>query len=60
VEKPVVLKTVTTIAAEMHIPLYSSAIIAFLDGYHSRIGNLIARGSTKSLAVRFQAFRLDC
>ena len=42
VGKPVVLKTVTTIAAEMHIPLEASAIIAFLDGYHSRIGNLIA------------------
>jgi HD-like signal output (HDOD) protein len=42
VGKPVVLKTVTTIAGEMHISLDSSAIIAFLDGYHSRIGNLIA------------------
>jgi len=42
VGKPVVLKTVTTIAAEMHVPLELSAIIAFLDGYHSRIGNLIA------------------
>ena len=42
VGKPVVLKTVTTIAAEMHIPLESGAITAFLDGYHSRIGNLIA------------------
>jgi HD-like signal output (HDOD) protein len=42
VGKPVVLKTVTTIAAEMHVPLEPSAIIAFLDGYHSRIGNLIA------------------
>ena len=42
VGKPVVLKTVTTIAGEMHIPLDSSAIIAFLDGYHSRIGSLIA------------------
>ena len=42
VGKPVVLKTVTTIAGEMHIPLDSSAIIAFLDGYHSRVGSLIA------------------
>lgn len=42
VGKPVVLKTVTTIAAEMRIPLEPGAIIAFLDGYHSRIGNLIA------------------
>ena len=42
VGKPVVLKTVTTIAAEMHVPLEPSAIIAFLDGYHSRIANLIA------------------
>ena len=42
VGKPVVLKTVTTIAAEMHVSLEPSAIIAFLDGYHSRIGNLIA------------------
>jgi HD-like signal output (HDOD) protein len=42
VGKPVVLKTVITIAAEMHVPLEPGAIIAFLDGYHSRIGNLIA------------------
>lgn len=42
VGKPVVLKTVTTIAAEMRVPLEPGAIIAFLDGYHSRIGNLIA------------------
>ncbi|MEP6958778.1 MAG: HDOD domain-containing protein [Nitrospirota bacterium] len=42
VGKPVVLKTVTTIAAEMHIPLEPSAIISFLDGYHSRVGSLIA------------------
>jgi HD-like signal output (HDOD) protein len=42
VGKPVVLKTVTSIAGEMHIPLDSSAIIAFLDGYHSRVGSLIA------------------
>jgi HD-like signal output (HDOD) protein len=42
VGKPVVLKTVTTIAGEMHIPLEPSAIIAFLDGYHSRVGSLIA------------------
>lgn len=42
VGKPVVLKTVTTIAAEMRVPLEPSAIMAFLDGYHSRIGNLIA------------------
>ena len=42
VGKPVVLKTVTTIAADMHIPLEPSAIISFLDGYHSRVGSLIA------------------
>ncbi len=42
VGKPVVLKAVTTIAADMHIPLDPSAITAFLDGYHSRVGNLIA------------------
>ena len=42
VGKPVVLKTVTTIAADMHIPLDPSAIISFLDGYHSRVGSLIA------------------
>ncbi|MDZ4856002.1 MAG: HDOD domain-containing protein [Nitrospirota bacterium] len=42
VGKPVVLKTVTTIAADMHIPLDSSAITSFLDGYHSRVGSLIA------------------
>jgi HD-like signal output (HDOD) protein len=42
VGKPVVLKTVTTLAAELHIPLDSSAVISFLDGYHSRVGILIA------------------
>ena len=42
VGKPVVLKTVTTIAAELHIPLKPSAVHAFLDGYHSRVGSLIA------------------
>ena len=42
VGKPVVLKTVTTIAAELHIRLEPGALIAFLDGYHSRVGILIA------------------
>jgi HD-like signal output (HDOD) protein len=42
VGKPVVLKTVTTIAADMHVPLELSAIHAFLDGYHARVGSLIA------------------
>jgi HD-like signal output (HDOD) protein len=42
VGKPVVLKTVTTIAAEMHIPLEPSAVKSFLDGYHPRVGSLIA------------------
>jgi HD-like signal output (HDOD) protein len=42
VGKPVVLKTVTAIASEMHASLESGAIIFFLDGYHSRVGNLIA------------------
>lgn len=42
VGKSVVLKTVTTIAAELHIPLEPSAVISFLDGYHSRVGILIA------------------
>ncbi|MEP6935433.1 MAG: HDOD domain-containing protein, partial [Nitrospirota bacterium] len=42
VGKPVVLKTVTTIAADIHIPLDPIAITAFLDGYHSRVGSLIA------------------
>jgi HD-like signal output (HDOD) protein len=42
VGKPVVLKTVMTIAAEMHISLESSAINSFIDGYHSRVGSLIA------------------
>jgi HD-like signal output (HDOD) protein len=40
--KPVVLKTVATIAAELHIKLEPSAATSFLDGYHSRVGNLIA------------------
>ena len=42
VGKPVVLKTVTTIAAELHMPLEPNAILSFLDGYHSRVGILIA------------------
>lgn len=42
VGKPVVLKTVTTIAADMHISLEPSAVTAFLNGYHSRVGSLIA------------------
>lgn len=42
VGKPVVLKTVTTIAAELHIPLEPSVVLSFLDSYHSRIGILIA------------------
>jgi HD-like signal output (HDOD) protein len=42
VGKPVVLKTVTTIAAELHIPLESSTVQSFLDGYHTRVGSLIA------------------
>jgi HD-like signal output (HDOD) protein len=42
VGKPVVLKTVTTIATEMHIPLEPGVIHSFLDGYHARVGSLIA------------------
>ena len=42
VGKPVVLKTVTTIAAELHIPLEPGVLISFLEGYHSRVGTLIA------------------
>ena len=42
VGKPVVLKTVTTIAAELHRPLDPSLLASLLDGYHSRIGSLIA------------------
>jgi HD-like signal output (HDOD) protein len=42
VGKPVVLKAVTTIAAEMHIALEPSAVHAFLNGYHARVGGVIA------------------
>jgi len=42
VGKPVVLKTVTTIAAELHIPLEPGAVASLLDGYHSQVGSLIA------------------
>jgi len=42
VGKPVVLKTVTIIAAELHIPLEPSSVASLLDGYHSRVGSLIA------------------
>ena len=42
VGKPVVLKTVTAIAAEMRIPLAPDTITSFLDGYHPHVGSLIA------------------
>ncbi|TKB72543.1 MAG: HDOD domain-containing protein [Nitrospira sp.] len=42
VGKPVVLRTVTAIAAEMRFTLTPGAVTAFLDGYHPRVGNLIA------------------
>ena len=42
VGKPVVLKTVMTIASELHIPLEPGILTAFLEGYHSRVGILIA------------------
>jgi len=42
VGRPVVLKTVTTIAAELHLPLDPRAVTSLLDGYHSRVGSLIA------------------
>jgi len=42
VGKPVVLKTITSIASELHIPLEPSAVTSFLDGYHVRVGILIA------------------
>lgn len=42
VGKPVVLKTVVAIASELHIPLTTRILTAFLEGYHSRVGILIA------------------
>lgn len=42
VGKPVVLKTITSIATELHITLEPRAVLSFLDGYHSRVGILIA------------------
>lgn len=42
VGKPVVLKTVTTIAAELRMQLEPCTVMSFLDGYHSRVGTLIA------------------
>ena len=42
VGKPVVLKTVTTIASELQTPLEPGVLTAFLEGYHSRVGILIA------------------
>lgn len=42
VGKPVVLKTVTTIASELHLSLEPGVLTAFLEGYHSRAGTLIA------------------
>jgi len=42
VGKPVVLKTVTSIAAELHVSLAPGALTSFLDNFHSRIGILIA------------------
>lgn len=42
VGKPVVLKTVTTIAAELGTTLTPGAVRSFLNTYHSRVGSLIA------------------
>lgn len=42
VGKPVVLKTVTAIAAELRVTLKPDAIRAFIENYHARIGILIA------------------
>lgn len=42
VGKPIVLKTVTAIATEMHIPLDPSTVTSLLDGYHLHVGSLIA------------------
>ncbi|MEK7760157.1 MAG: HDOD domain-containing protein, partial [Nitrospirota bacterium] len=42
VGKPVVLKTVAAIAAEMRIALTPGAVTSFLDGYHPHVGGLIA------------------
>ncbi len=42
VGKAVVLKIVTTIATDMHVTLDPCTINSFLNGYHSRVGTLIA------------------
>jgi len=41
--KPVVLKTVVTIAAERRLNIEHDAVLSFLDGYHARVGTLIAK-----------------
>lgn len=40
--KPVVLRTVATLAREQKIPVEKSALALLVEGYHSRVGGLIA------------------
>lgn len=40
--KPVVLKTVVAIAAEKRLTVDHDAVLSFLDGYHARVGAMIA------------------
>ncbi|UVT17366.1 MAG: HDOD domain-containing protein [Nitrospira sp.] len=40
--KPVVLRTVTTLARDQKITLDGSALRMLIDGYHTRVGHLIA------------------
>jgi putative nucleotidyltransferase with HDIG domain len=40
--KPVVLRTVATLAAQQRVPLDKAGLHAMIDGYHGRVGGLIA------------------
>ncbi|HXF92421.1 MAG TPA: HDOD domain-containing protein [Nitrospiraceae bacterium] len=40
--KPVVLKTVAEVSKQLHTPLEREAVMTLLEGYHVRVGTLIA------------------
>ncbi|HJT18976.1 MAG TPA: HDOD domain-containing protein [Nitrospira sp.] len=41
--KPVVLKAVVAIVVEGRIPIDRDAVISFMEGYHARVGTIIAK-----------------
>src|SRR5690349_13297566 len=69
--KPVVLQTVTTLAHVQHVVLEKSVLQGWVDGYHSRVGALIAEkwSLPKQVAAAIQyyedydhadSFRQEC